>query len=172
MKKMTAIAALLLVLMLPAWASAQLKSPAKPLPFARLLTQGWSASRSMLGWLGIDPQRFSMQQSYSLSYLSAGGQGFSQGMYLNTMSYRFSDPLHVSLQWGLMNQPLSSLGVPGVYTSGFFLSGANLEYKPSKNLSLGVQFNSYPAGYYSPYRAGYPYYDYSPNQNSSVRPEP
>ena len=67
-----------------------------------------------------------------------------------------------------MNQPLSSLGVPSMYQNGFFLSGANLEYKPSKNMSVGIQFNSYPAGSYYPYRTGYhPYYDISPNRSDS-----
>src|SRR5262245_64266190 len=113
-----------------------------------------------------------MQHSYSLSYMSVGGQGFSQGLYLNTMSYRFADPLQLSLQWVIMNQPLSSLGVPSMYQSGFFLSGANLEYKPSKNMSLGIQFNSYPAGYYNPYRTGYyPYYDFSPSHGDSPSTE-
>ncbi len=172
MRKMRIFAALSLVLLLPALASAQLKSPDKPASFSQLLTQGLSAPRSLIGMIGLNPNRFSMQQSYSLSYLSAGGQGFSQGVYLNTMSYRFSDPLQVSLQWGIMNQPLSSLGVPSMYSSGFFLSGANLEYKPSKNMSVGIQFNSYPAGSYYPYRAGYyPYYDYSPSRSDSPSSE-
>jgi hypothetical protein len=99
--------------------------------------------------------------------MSAGGHGFSQGVYLNTMSYRVADPLQLSLQWGIMNQPLASFGVAPMYQNGFFLSGANLEYKPSKNVSLGVQFSSYPAGYYSPYRGGYPYYGFSPERSAS-----
>jgi hypothetical protein len=84
--------------------------------------------------------------------MSLGGHGFSQGVYLNTMSYRFSDPLQVSLQWGIMNQPLG--GVQSLYQNGFFLSGASLEYKPNRNLSIGVQYNNIPASqmYYSPYR--------------------
>lgn len=172
MKRMKTFAALLLVLMLPSWAAAQLKTPEKPTPFSQLLTQGLNAPKGLIGLIGLNPNRFSMQHSYSLSYMSAGGQGFSQGVYLNTMSYRFADPLQLSLQWGIMNQPLSSLGVPAMYQSGFFLSGANLEYKPSKNMSVGIQFNSYPAGYYYPYRTGYyPYYDYSPNRSDSPSTE-
>ena len=167
MRKMKVIAALLMVALLPALASAQLKDSEKTIPFSQLLTHGLSAPRGLIGMIGLNPDRFSMQHSYSLSYLSMGGHGYSQGVYLNTMSYRFADPLQVSLQWGIMNQPLSSMGVPAMYQSGFFLSGANLEYKPSKNVSLGVQFNSYPGGYYYPYRPGYSAFDYSPLRNDS-----
>lgn len=168
MKKMKTMAAALMVF--PVMAFAQLKEPENPVPFSQLLTQGLSAPRGLVGLIGLNPNRFSMQHSYSLAYMSAGGHGYSQGMYLNTMSYRLADPLQLSLQWGIMNQPLSALGASPMYASGFFLSGANLEYKPSKNVSLGIQFNSYPAGhYYSPYRAGYPYDDYAPER--SVSPE-
>jgi len=61
-----------------------------------------------------------------------------------------------------MNQPFGGLGVPSLYQNGFFLSGASVEYKPSRNLSVGVQFNRNPTGYW--YR-GYPYYS-----GSSLRP--
>jgi len=167
MKRTSLLAAALMVLMLPVWASAQLKGPDKPVPFAHLLTQGLSAPQGLFSLIGLNSNRFSMQQSFSLSYTTLGGQGYSQGVYLNTMSYRLADPLQFSLQWGIMNQPLSSLGVPSMYQNGFFLSGANLEYKPSKNLSLGMQFNSYPGGYYYPYRSGYPNYDFAPSHSEA-----
>jgi hypothetical protein len=143
---------------LPVLAFGQLKAQLKPQSFSQLLTQ----PQGLVGLIGLDPNRFSMQQSYSLSYMSLGGHDFSQGVYLNTMSYRFSEPLQVSLQWGVMNQPLSGLGVPSLYQNGIFLSGASVEYKPSRNLSIGVQYNRRPGGLW--YR-GYPYYD-----DSRLRP--
>jgi hypothetical protein len=155
--KISAVLALLIAL-LPVLAFGQLKEQLKPQSFSQLLTQ----PQGLVGLIGLNPKRFSMQQSYSLSYTSLGGRDFSQGVYLNTMSYQVADPLQVSLQWGVMNQPLSGLGVSSLYQNGFFVSGASVEYKPSRNLSVGVQFNRNPAGYW--YR-GYPYY--SP---SSLRP--
>lgn len=154
-------AALALALVLPASSFAQLKDQGKPISFSQLLTQGLSAPKGLAGLLGLNPNRFSMSHSYSLSYLSSGGNGYSQGVYLNTMSYRFSDPLSLSLQWGMMNQPLGSLGASPLYQSGFFFSGANLEYKPSDKFSVGLQISSQPrSNYYSPYyyRLGNPYY--------------
>lgn len=160
MNKKHVLAVLLIVVAMPVLAFGQLKEQTKPLSFSQLLTQGLSAPRGLVGLLGLNPNRFSMQQSYSLSYLSGGGNGYSQGMYLNTMSYRVADPLSVSLQWGMMNQPLGSLGASPLYQSGFFFSGANVEYKPSDKFSVGLQINSYPASnYYSPYRLGRSYYN-------------
>jgi hypothetical protein len=145
-------------MLLPVLAFGQLKEQLKPQPFSQFLTQ----PQGLVGLIGLNPNRFSMQHSYSLSYMSLGGHGFSQGLYLNTMAYRFSDPLQVSLQWGVLNQPLSGFGVPGLYQNGFFFSGANLEYKPSRNLSIGLQYNRTPGGLW--YR-GYPYYN-----NSMLQP--
>lgn len=160
MKRTQVLAALFVTLALPALAFGQLKEQTKPPSFSQLLTQGLSAPRGLAGLLGLNPNRFTMQQSYSLSYLSAGGNGYSQGLYLNTMSYQVSDPLSVSLQWGMMNQPLGTLGVSPLYQSGFFFSGANVEYKPSDKFSVGLQINSYPASnYYSPYRLGRSHYN-------------
>jgi len=155
--KSVVLLALMLVL-LPVLAFGQLQEQLKPQSFSQLLTR----PQGLIGLIGLNPKRFSMQQSYSLSYTSLGGHDFSQGVYLNTMSYQLADPLQVSLQWGVMNQPLSGLGVPSLYQNGFFVSGASVEYKPSRNLSVGVQFNRNPAGYW--YR-GYPYYS-----GSSLRP--
>ncbi len=152
---MKKIAFVVLTLIVPALASAQLKEQTQPVPFSHLLTAPFSKPQGLIGLLGLNPQRFSMQQSYSLSYLSVGGQGFSQGLYLNTMGYRVADNMQVALQWGVMNQPLGALGVPGVNQNGFFLSGASLEYKPSRSTALSVQFSSYPTHNYLPYR----YYD-------------
>jgi hypothetical protein len=152
---------MVVLVLLPVLAFGQLKEQLKPQPFSQLLTR----PQGLIGLLGLNPNRFSMQHSYSLSYMSLGGNGLSQGVYLNTMSYRFSDPLQVSLQWGFLNQPLSGLGVPSIYQNGFFLSGASVDYKPSRNISIGVQFNHNPTGWW--YR-GYPYYD----NNSMLRPAP
>lgn len=148
-QKMFALIAAVVVCV-PVMAFGQLKEQLKPQSFSQLLTQ----PQGLVGLLGLDPSRFSMQQSYSISYLSAGGQGFSQGLYLNTLSYRFSDPLQVSLQWGVMNQPFGSFGVPSLYQNGLFLSGASIEYKPSRKVSIGLQYNKIPGGWqYSPYRS-------------------
>jgi len=158
MKQKNFAVIILALVLLPVLAFGQLKEQLKPQPFSQLLTQ----PQGLVGLIGLNPNRFSMQHSYSLSYMSLGGRGFSQGVYLNTMSYRFSDPLQVSLQWGFLNQPLSGFGVPSFYQNGLFFSGANVEYKPSRNLSIGLQFDRTPGGLW---HRGSPYYN-----DSTLRP--
>ncbi len=109
----------------------------------------------LVGWLGLDPSKFQMHQSYTLSFASVGGHTFSQGLYLNTMTYRFSPKLVAQLQLGMLHQPLG--GVLGSSTLGnrFFVSGAQVIFRPSKNVQLHFQYGAYPYGYY-----GYQGYDY------------
>ncbi len=161
MKRTKVFAAVIGAVLVPTLSFGQLKEQTKPISFSQLLSQGLSAPKGLVGLLGLNPNRFSMQQSYSLSYLTSRGNGYSQGVYLNTMSYQVSDPLSVAVQWGVMNQPLSSFGAAPLYQSGFFFSGANLEYKPSDKFSVGLQINSHPNSnyYYSPYRFGSSYYN-------------
>jgi len=141
------------LLLIPSLAFAQLKQQEEPVHFSNWLTRGLNSPQGVAGLFGFDPDRFSMQQSYSLSYGSLAGRSYSQGVYLNTMGYQLNDEMNVSLQWGVLNQPLGSLGVSPLYDSGFFISNARFEYKPSSNFSMGVEFSKYPGSYdYRPYR--------------------
>ncbi|MCL4703974.1 hypothetical protein KJ068_02370 [bacterium] len=156
---MKKVALVLLTLILPSLAAAQLKEQTQPIPFSRLLTSSLTQPQGLVSLFGLNPSRFSMQQSFALSYTTFGGHGYSQGVYLNTMGYRVADNMNVSLQWGLMNQPLGSFGVPGMYNNGFFVSGASFDYKPSRNIAFSVQYSTMPYRYYSPYRYSGGYYD-------------
>ncbi len=139
------------MMLMPLLAFGQLKENAEPQHFSKILTTDPQApSKGLAGWLGLNPARFSMSQSYSLSYLSYGGRGFSQGIYLNTMQYQLADPLSVRVQWGMAHQPFASAGLQGIYGNGLFFSGANVEYKPSEKLRIGLSIDSYPPGTLSP----------------------
>lgn len=150
MWRKTVLVLIAAILVLPAAASGQLKEKQSPPHFSRLLTAG-AQPRGLIGWLGLNPARFSMQQTYSLSYLSYGGRAFSQGIYLNTMEYQPADPLRLQVRWGLAHQPFAGAGIPGIYGSGLFFSGANVEYRPSSKVRIGLSFDSYPPGWLSPY---------------------
>jgi hypothetical protein len=141
---------LLAAMLLPALALGQLKEPKNTPHFSEVLTSGAQQPKGLIGLLGLNPARFSMSQSYSLSYLSFGGKGFSQGVYLNTMQYQLADPLRVQVQWGMAHQPFASAGLPGIYGNGLFLSGANVEYQPSEKFRIGLSLDSYPPGGLSP----------------------
>ena len=100
----------------------------------------------------IDPNKFEMSQSYSLSFLSGGGRTMNQGLYLNTMSYQFSDPLSVQLRFGFLHQPFGQFSNQNEQSPGeFFLQGARLQYQPMKNMTITMDYQVYPAGIQSPY---------------------
>jgi len=47
----------------------------------------------LFGW--FDPSRFTMHNSYSLSYTTSGGKGFSLGTLTSSLAYQISNPLSV-----------------------------------------------------------------------------
>lgn len=100
----------------------------------------------------INPNNFSMKQSYSLSYSAFAGQGLALGVYTNNMMYKFSNNLNIQLQASIVHTPYSTLGKSFENNlNGFYLSGAALNYKPWKDVSISVQYRHLPYNYYSPY---------------------
>lgn len=104
----------------------------------------------------FNPDNFSMHHSVSMSYSSFGSQGLAMGVYTNNMMYKISDNLDVEADISIVNSPYSTLG--DAFTNqlnGVYLSRAQLNYKPSKDFSITIQYNQLPNGFYSPYG----YYD-------------
>jgi len=151
-------ASLLFILFIAAAVSvAQWKSqPREKVPVTESLVRTDNAGL-LFGW--FDPSRFSMGHSYSLSYTSGGGQGYSLGEYTNSMRYQLSDPLSLRIDMSLSHSPYDSYGGKlGRELSGFRISRAELNYRPSENTYLQIQFRQLPAsrylmGFYSPYRS-------------------
>lgn len=142
MRKMV-VTLLVCLFLIPTFAFAQLKQDGK-LNMAQALTK----PQEIVGLFGLDPNKFSMSHSYSLSFSSFGGNSFSRGLYLNTMMYQLSNPLKMYFQFGVQHQPFGSDQFQN--RSQFFISGAGVEYKPSDNFKLQFEFSQTP-GYYSPY---------------------
>lgn len=113
---------------------------------------------SGMGWGLLDPSRFRMRQSYSLSYMSGDAGSGSVGMYMNTIEYQLFKPLTLHVGLGYLHQPFGSRGANSAglaVDDGFFIPSAGLEYRPSENFLLMVDFRQYPSGT-SPYsRWGY-----------------
>ena len=107
----------------------------------------------------FNPASFSMRQSLSMSYMTVGNQGLALGMYTNRMSYKISNPLTISADVSLLNSPYSSLGKNfSQGLNGIYLTGADLNYHPSNNFQIDLQFYQNPlARYYSPYYSPYYY---------------
>ena len=155
MKKVAA----LLVLML-------LFSTASYAQFRDQLSQGTNVDNSLFRsgdnsgslFSFFNPANFSMRQSISMNYMTMGNQAMSLAMYTNSMSYRISEPLTLSADVSLMSSPYSTLGNSFAKNiSGIYLTRAELNYHPSKEFSIDVQFDQNPL-----YRYYNPYYYYGP----------
>ncbi len=111
----------------------------------QIMAPEWRDGNSVSGFSLLNPNRFSMQQSYSVGFASGSGGSNSSGLYLNTLSYRLADPLTLSADVGFYSPLYSSTG--GFSRGGFQDPRANsslvlphvgLEYKPTKNTSLSL----------------------------------
>jgi len=101
----------------------------------------------LFGW--FDPSRLTVRNNYTLSYTTSGGKGFSLGTLTSSLAYQISNPLSVMLDISLVHSPYSNLG--GNFAkniSGVYLSRAELNYRPSNDLLLQVQFRQLPAMYW------------------------
>jgi len=132
---------LFLLVLTPHFVFAQFKAQTRPMSISDHLK---SARPGVLSVLGLDASRFSMQHSYSMSYASIGGNGYTQGLYLNTMTYQFAMPLSVSLQFGMANNPFQGAKTASILQNGFFISGAQVRYQPWKNTVLQLNFQQRP----------------------------
>ena len=141
----------LFIITIPLVSYGQYKSESGPVDIAKTLKYPMSVGKRTMGILGLDPNRLSISQSYTMSYLSGGGgEGTTQGLYLNTMTYDFSAPLTLTFQWGMMHQPFAANEQSPVFNNGPFVSGASLRYEPLKNTVLEISYKRYPYGY-NPY---------------------
>jgi len=108
----------------------------------------------------FDPTRFNMQQTYTMSFVSGGGQSTGLGVFTNTFAYRASDVLAISADVSAVYSPFSTLGSKFQNSlNGIYLSSARLDWKLSDNSFLIVEYNAMPYGsYFSPFGSSY----YSP----------
>jgi hypothetical protein len=116
--------------------------------FPSLLQTPAALGRAATNLLGLDPSRMTMQHSYQMSFMNAGGHGFSQGLYLNTISYQFTLPITMSVQWGIANQPFGNIANnSALLKNGPFLSAAQFRYQPKPNMVLQIDYRHMPYSY-------------------------
>lgn len=123
-----------------------------------------AATSNLFGF--INPDNFSMNHSISMSYSAFAGQGVAMGVYTNSMRYDFSNRLNVQVDASIVNSPYNTLGDNFTNNlNGFYLSRAALNYKPTDNTHISVQFSQMPGSYYySPS----PYYYMSPSFDRDI----
>jgi hypothetical protein len=115
-------------------------------------------SSSLLGLFSSD--RFHMTHSVSMSYLSLGGRGAGMGMYTNSMELTIADPLRFSADVSYLFSPKGSSLFGGNQLSTFFVQRAQLDYRPSDDVLISLQYRQIPYDaylnpYYSPYTTPY-----------------
>ncbi len=102
------------------------------------------------------PENLQMRHSFSVSYGMMGDRGLGVSMYTNSLRYRVSEPLSVRADISMMFSPFGSASQ--LYKndiSGIFLRRASIDYRPSKDTKISLQYRAYPYGGPYPYGGGY-----------------
>lgn len=102
----------------------------------------------------LDPNRFSMSQSYTVSYLSYNGHGQTIGLYLNSIRYELSGALDLNVTLGWLHQPSAFLFRNDRVATGYgqILPNFQLRYEPSEKYRFLISYESIPGVYSSFFR--------------------
>ena len=106
----------------------------------------------------FDPARFNMHQTYTMSFISGGGQSTGLGVFTNTFAYKAAEDLLISADISAVYSPYSSLGSAFQKSiNGVYLSSARLDWKMGDNTFLRVEYSGMPYGssYFSPFGSYY-----------------
>ena len=97
----------------------------------------------------FNPNNFQMNHSVGMSYSSFGGNGIVLNTYTNSMAYQFSTNLNVEVDASIVASPYSSFGREHQNSiNGIYLSRAQLNYSPVKDMYLSIQYLNLPPGSY------------------------
>ncbi len=101
-------------------------------------------------WFSLfNPNNFQMRHSYSASYATSGGQGIALQRYTNTMTYQFTPKLDARVDLSLQNSPYSTFEyrMQNQFSKAY-VSRAELNYRPSENTVISLQYRELPYSYY------------------------
>jgi hypothetical protein len=108
--------------------------------------QGESSSL-LFGFLNTD--NFHISQSISTSYMSSSWGGLGVTTYTNSILYKISDPLTFSADVSYLFSPYGSASeVMRSDANKIFLQRAELNYRPTRDFSIVIEYNQVPAGLY------------------------
>jgi hypothetical protein len=143
------VLALTLAIIINAFAVAQFKEQieSKPDVYQSIIQGG---NRGYLGF--FNPANLFMRHSFSVSYISVGGKGMMINSYTNSIFYKFSDNLNLQADISLVTSPFSSFG-RGFQNqiSGIYLNRVELNYRPTNNILINIQYRQLPFYQYYPY---------------------
>lgn len=147
----------LLVALLPLSSWAQMADRAEVKEVTQKYDMGLSQKPS-LPW--FDLSRLQLSHSYSIGFFSGNGTSGSRGMYSGTLMYKIADPLTLTLNVGILHDPVGLFSNNGLGQKAVVLPSGWIDWRPSKNFMLSVGFETLPvydrSGYYSSWR--YPYW--------------
>jgi hypothetical protein len=110
---------------------------------SRSIVSNGSSGSSVSGFSLTNPNRFSMHQSYSVMASSSRAGSTSSSLYLNTIGYKISDPLHLFVDVGF-HTPIHSTvqnmnGNAGAANSSVIIPRMGLEYRPTERLTVNLE---------------------------------
>jgi len=144
------VAALFLLIVLPLLANAQFRGQEPGPPSAKEGVYRSSGNNNILGF--FNPDNLEMRHSVSVSYGSFGDEGLGMSMYTNSLRYRISEPLSIRADISMMFSPFGSASsLFKQDLSGIFLKRASVDYRPSKDTHISLQFRNDPYSLYNPY---------------------
>jgi hypothetical protein len=95
----------------------------------------------------FDPARFNMHQTYTMSFMSGGGQSTGLGVFTNTFAYKASDNFFISADLSAVYSPFSTLGSKFQNSiNGIYLSSAKLDWKLGDHTFMRIEYNGMPYG--------------------------
>lgn len=135
--------------------SAQFRANSEP-SVSQSLVRPSGSINSFLGLL--NPENFLMRHNVSLNYMSFGGTSLSLASYTNSMMYKINSDLNLRADITLQGSPFGNGGsFSQSNLNKVFLSRAELNYRPSENFFLQLQYRELPMNYWG----SYPYSPYS-----------
>ncbi|MFQ6002665.1 MAG: hypothetical protein ACE5KJ_02860 [Candidatus Zixiibacteriota bacterium] len=96
----------------------------------------------------LDPSKFRMSHSYTLSYFSSGKTSGSFGVYTNVLEYKFSNPLTLTLSLNFLHRPLSVFRKDQLRTKDAILPNFQLRYRPNDSFSFTINVLTFPSPYH------------------------
>lgn len=95
----------------------------------------------------LSPEKFQMHHYFSTSFTFGGGQSILANAYMNRMTFQFAIPLKVQVDLGVMSFPYVNGNSYGSISNQLF-GNVSMEYRPFKNMLIGLQLYKGPVMYY------------------------
>ena len=117
-------------------------------------TQLKSGNGLLLGF--INPKNFSISHSFNMNVMTGGNTSVSLASYTATMNYKILKNLNLSADVTMQYSPYASIGSnnPAINKdfqnslNGINLSRVSLDYQPTKDMSISINYFNHKGGYY------------------------